>query len=243
MRVMLVHGWHMTGLELVLLGLRLRRAGFVVERFRYRSRREAPREAGRRLADQLREIDGSVALVGHSLGGHVIRHAVAGLAGSTEPDGGMAVPSSRSDTSAAACGARRPEARVSAVVFLGSPLAGSAVARRLFEQGGWRRRWLGCAWSGGLDGRSPLVRGVPTLMIAGVRPGWSRWLTHGLAIPNDGTVALSETRAEDVVEHRSFATGHMGLVVNRLVAQTLIEFLLCIADGETPGIRRESASD
>ncbi|MFO8004538.1 esterase/lipase family protein [Thioalkalivibrio sp.] len=196
--VVTVHGWHMTGLEMLPLRRRLRQAGYEVHAFRYASRRETPEQAARRLAAVLEEVPGDVVhLVAHSLGGAVVRHLFA----------------------------IAPVQRPGRIVMLGSPLAGSRAAARMAGSG-IGRRWLGAAMDRGLLGGSPLLQGRGIGMIAGNRGlGLGSLLPGLLPRPHDGTVAVQETQAPDVTRHLQVPYGHFRLVFSRRVADAVIRFL------------------
>lgn len=196
--VVTIHGWHMTGLEMLLLRRRLRKRGFEVRAFRYASRRETPEQAARRLAAYLDRVPGDVVhLVAHSLGGMVVRHLFA-LA---------------------------PVQRPGRIVMLGSALAGSRVAARVarYSLGRW---WLGAALERGLLGGSPTLHGRGVGMIAGNRGfGLGRLVPGALSRPHDGSVAVAETETPDVFRHLQVPYGHFGLLIARPVADAVADFL------------------
>ncbi|WP_018938742.1 MULTISPECIES: triacylglycerol lipase [unclassified Thioalkalivibrio] len=195
--VVMVHGWHMPGLEMALLGRRLRAAGHEVHGFRYASRRQTPEQAARALAAFLEDVPGDlVHLVAHSLGGVIVRHLFEVA----------------------------PVQRPGRIVMLGSPLQGSRVAARLAQNriGRW---WLGAALDRGLLGGSPVLRGRDVGMIAGSKPfGPGPWVAP-LPDPHDGTVAVDETRGPEVSRHLTMPVSHFGMLVNRLLVQETLHFL------------------
>lgn len=207
--VVLVHGLWMTGLELTLVARRVRRCGFAPLRFRYRS-------LGRPVSDNAGRLAGFVAglgrtgvhLVGHSLGGLVILRALS----------------------------EYPELPVGRVVLLGTPVAGSSVARRLGASAAGRKL-LGRSLRQGLDGEGAArPEGRQVGVIAGtIGVGVGR-LVGGLAQPSDGTVAVAETRLPGAAGCTVAAT-HMGLVVSREAAQQVCTFLRLgrFADGNRSG--------
>lgn len=196
--VVTVHGWHMTGLEMLLLRRRLRHAGYEVRAFRYASRRQTPEQASRRLAAYLEEVPGDVVhLVAHSLGGIVVRHLFA----------------------------IAPVQRPGRIVMLGSALTGSRAAARV-ARSALGRRWLGGALDRGLLGGSPLLQGRGVGMIAGSQGlGLGSLLPTLLPQPHDGTVAVQETEAPDVTRHLQVPNGHFGLLFSPRVADSVIRFL------------------
>jgi pimeloyl-ACP methyl ester carboxylesterase len=196
--VVLVHGIWMSGLELLLLERRLRRCGFRTRRFHYRSLRRPVRHNAAQLARRVRALPaGRIHLVGHSLGGLVILQAL-------QDD---------------------PALVTGRVVLLGSPVGGSAVARRAARHR--LLRWLiGRATEQGLLGDGPRWRGWQSLgMIAGRCSFGIGRLLGGLSGVNDGVVNLEETRVEGVRDSIVVDTTHIGLVISRLVAAQVCAFL------------------
>ncbi len=197
--VVLLHGIWMVGSTLRPLAARLLRAGWSVEALAYRSVTGGPDRAVSALVARMLERGrqhASVHVVGHSLGGLVAVAAVCS---------GVDLPRGR-------------------IVCLGSPLAGSAVARRLgcLPGGAWatgRSHRILCE---GLEAARP-SREVG--MIAGTRAlGVGRWLVR-FDGPSDGTVAVSETRASWLADHCVHPTTHTGLLVSREVAHAVDRFL------------------
>lgn len=196
---LLLHGIWMVGSTLRPLAAHLRRAGWSVEIFGYPSVTGGPERAVPALRERLVERGrqhAAVHVVGHSLGGLV---AVAAACSET------ALPPGR-------------------IVCIGSPLAGSAVARRL------DRLPLGTLATGrshallceGLAAARPL-REVG--IIAGTRAlGIGRLLSR-FDGPGDGTVAVSETRVPWLTDHCVHPATHTGLLVSREVADTVDRFL------------------
>ena len=181
------------------LATRLERGGLVTERFGY-STRATPAVGAERLADRLAgRAEPPRHLVAHSLGGIVLAHLV-----------------ERHPTLLPA------ETRI---VLLGTPLAGSAVAQRL-ACGRIGRRLLAGSLVGGLDGQAPAWRAAHTLMIAGTRPvGPGRLVPGALVGPNDGTVAVDETRVPGLAAHRCLPVNHFGLLLSAPVAEATAAFL------------------
>ena len=110
------------------------------------------------------------------------------------------------------------------LLLIGSPINGSKVAQKL-TQLGWDKALLKHA-------AKPLSRGIKlplkkrqTMMIAGDSPyGLGRFITS-LDSCHDGTVALSETKADWLDDHRVVHTSHMGLLNNREAKQLALDFL------------------
>lgn len=194
-RVILLHGLWMAGITMWPLARRLREEGFQPEILGYSTIRRSPRAAMGALLERLR-AGGAAHVVGHSMGGLVTLHALRA----------------------------EPDAPVGRVVCLGSPLCGSAAAGEL----------AGFRLSGLYFGRSRkiLLEGCDSWperfevgMIAGSAPyGLGRFFGRFQG-EHDGTVAVAETRAPGLADHRVVRTSHMGLLLSREVAVQAIHFL------------------
>jgi pimeloyl-ACP methyl ester carboxylesterase len=196
--VVLVHGIWMSSLELALLAWRLRRCGYRTLRFRYRSLRRPVRHNAACLARRVRQLPaGQIHLVGHSLGGLVVLQALQD----------------------------HPDLITGRLVLLGSPVGGSAVARRIAA----RRmlRWIiGRSGEQGLLGGGPRWQGIQPLgVIAGTRSLGIGRLLGGLSGVNDGVVNLEETIIEGVPDSLVVESSHMGLLTSRRVAAQVCAFL------------------
>ncbi|MFN2381437.1 MAG: esterase/lipase family protein [Guyparkeria sp.] len=181
------------------LARRLRQAGFEPVLFGYPSR-TSPARIAERFGQWLNEHDPPPDhFVAHSLGGIVLAHLFV----------------------------RHPELGPTRgrIVLLGSPLAGSAIARRLAE---WRvGRWLlgGSLHSGLADG-GPAWTTTDTLMLAGTRPiGPGRLVPQSLTGPNDGTVSVAETLDAGLAAHRCLPVNHFALLWSGQVAAAVIDYL------------------
>ena len=197
--IALIHGLWMGPWALRPLAGRLQRADLNPARFGY-STRTTPAASADRLADWLsRQPSMPRHLIAHSLGGIVLAHLI-----DRHPH------------------LLSPETRI---VLLGSPLAGSKVARRLARHS-LGRRLLAGSLVDGLDGKGPAWRAAHTLMIAGTRPiGPGRLVPGALDGPNDGTVAVAETRVPGITAHQCLPVNHFGLLLSATVAETAIDFL------------------
>jgi pimeloyl-ACP methyl ester carboxylesterase len=196
--VVLVHGIWMHGLEMLLLARRLRRCGYRTRLFNYRSVRRSVRHNAARLARRVRQFPaGRVHLVGHSLGGLVILQAMQD----------------------------NPGLITGRIVLLGSPVGGSAVARRIARRRALR--WLiGRSGEQGLLDGGPLWRGAQSLgVIAGRRSLGIGRLMGGLSGANDGVVNVAETRIEGAQDRIVVENTHVGLLFSRRVAAQVCAFL------------------
>ncbi|HTO49456.1 MAG TPA: alpha/beta fold hydrolase [Burkholderiales bacterium] len=197
--VLLVHGLWMNRVVMLYLARQLRERGFAARAVGYYSAMHDLARNARRLAEAIAELDSPrVHLVAHSLGGVV---ALAALRD-------------------------RPDERVRRVVLLGSPLAGSASGRSLAA-----RRWgaplLGTTRA--LWGDMPRLEippGVEAGAIAGVRRlGLGRFIGLDVPAPNDGVVAVEETRHPQLADHLVMPVAHSEMLLSSAVARQAAAFL------------------
>jgi hypothetical protein len=118
-------------------------------------------------------------------------------------------------------------------VLLGSPLNGSAVARKAARVPG-SAKLLG-------EARTVLERGFASLppgpevgMIAGSRSLGLGWVVGGTGGTGDGTVAVGETRLEGLQDHLVLPVTHTGLLFSRKVARRVNCFLRSGSFSRTP---------
>ncbi len=195
--VVLVHGAIVSGWEMGLLARRLRRAGHLVRIFPYRSMRHGLEENVERLRAFVAATPGeTVHLVGHSMGGVLVRHLFE----------------------------RDPDPRPGRLVALGSPFLDCWVGRRaggLHDAliGRTVRDHLD-------GPRDPAWRGArPFGVVAGTYPLGVGVLLSGLPRPSDGVVLLEETRLGGIADHLTFRLAHFGLLASRRCAAQVAHFL------------------
>lgn len=197
--IVVIHGLWMNGASMDLLRRRLEPHGFKMHVFRYSSVRESLGANAARLADFVAAIPGErVHMLGHSLGGVLVR---------------------------AMLDVGRPQ-RPGRVVCLGSPFTGSQIAARIARWPSGSRligKSIGdlLACGGFADWRPPLELGV----VAGRVPiGFGR-LVGGFDEPNDGTVAVAETRVQGATDHIVLPVSHFSMLWSRLVLDQVLAFL------------------
>lgn len=196
--VIIVHGLWMHGLVMLPLQRQLARQGFAMRRLSY------PSWSGR--------LDGNVAalaafaasapgerlhVVAHSLGGLLALHWLAGGA----------------------------DARVARLVMLGSPTAGCHCATWL-QRHGPLARLVGHSLPAALA-RVPtrLPGDIDVGIVAGTRPIGLGRLIPGLPKPNDGVVAVAETRWPDTHDRIELPVTHAGMLLSKDCADQTANFL------------------
>ena len=204
--VVLVHGLWFGAWSMRLLGRRLRRAGFATRSFRYRSIRGA-------LDDHAAALS-SFASPGAREGLHFVVHSLGGLVTLRMLAGHPELPAGR-------------------VVLLGSPLNGSAVASKAARIPGFARM-LGGVRPALEAGFTRLPPGWEVGMIAGSRGMGLGLLVGGTSGAGDGTVAVSETRADGLQDHLLMPVTHTGLLFSRSVARQVTSFLRSGSFSGTP---------
>jgi len=197
--VVVVHGLWMPGTETLLIRRRLHAAGFATHLFRYRSVAKGLQANATRLAEFLAHVPGdTVHMIGHSLGGVLILEALT----------------------------QREFAREGRIVCLGSPLQGSRTAAVLAGSRPGRRLIGRCMQDLLERGRLTRYSGERTVgIIAGDLPvGFGR-LVGGLIGPNDGTVAVEETRLRGAADHIVLPVSHFSLLWSTEVHRQILCFL------------------
>jgi len=194
-RVTIVHGLWMGAWAMRPLAAKLAAAGYQPSLFSYPTRTRGIERNAQALAEHLRQNFGSepARLVGHSLGGVVALHAMQML-------GELA----------------------GSAVLLGSPINGSATAERFSDWPG-AKALLGEARKGLTTGSAPKPSEAwEVRMIAGTRRLGLGVLVSAAGEPGDGTVAVYETQADWLVEHRVMPETHSSMLMSRAVADQVI---------------------
>lgn len=196
--VVLVHGLYMHGIAMIPLHRRLSACGFSARKFSYPSLRRTTPENADALHRYLQELSAAtVHFLCHSLGGLVVR------------------------TMMLQCDWQRP----GRVLTLGTPHLGCYVAKQLNANSAlaWS---LGKSFRHGLDGDVPpwpKDREVGT--IAGDKPVGAGRAVPGLPKPNDGTIAVAETRLGRGYPHVVLAETHSSMLLSSRVASYACAYL------------------
>jgi pimeloyl-ACP methyl ester carboxylesterase len=202
MRVLLVHGLNRTPLSLFGLAFALRRAGLHTQFFGYSPTLETLPRIVHRLTDRLQDLappGQPVGLVGHSLGGLLLRMALSAV----------------------------PELPVCRLVMLGTPnrpprMAMLAVRWRVFR---WLTRECGRFLASTEAIPALPVPTVPYTLIAGTAGYRGPWCLFGDE-PNDGIVGASEIPIRETDRPEWFPVWHTTMMddpaVRRAVVATMI---------------------
>ena len=198
--IVLVHGLWMNGMDMSWLKRRLRKHGYTVRQFRYRSMCRPPAYNARALGRFVDALPHPTAhFVGHSLGGIVIRHFFA----------------------AHAPGDLRP----GRVVTLGTPHTNSSAAARL-RRCATGRAVLGKSVERGLGGDIPPWSGERELgSIAGTYRLGLGILLPNIPKPNDSAVTVAETRLPNMTDHLRLRVSHLGMLLSPTVAMQCAHFI------------------
>jgi pimeloyl-ACP methyl ester carboxylesterase len=198
--VVYVHGLWMPGEESLVLKTRLSREfGLALHAFRYSAATTAMNLISERLAEFVHALASpEVHFVGHSLGGLVIYRFLERFP--DQPPGRVVFLGTPSVASRAA----EHAARFAPIAHL----MGQSVAEELLQPR--ERRWSQARALGIVAGTQPL--------------GLGQLLAH-FREPNDGTVAVSETRMPGATDHISLPVSHLGMLVSARVAHQTGRFL------------------
>ncbi|MFT7459341.1 MAG: pimeloyl-ACP methyl ester carboxylesterase [Planctomycetota bacterium] len=195
--VVLVHGLWVNGLDMSLLRHRLS-THYATHQFSYNSVAYEPAENAERLNDFLSTITSdTIHFVGHSLGGLVIRHLFH----------------------------QYPQQKPGRVITLGTPHNQSHSARQL-SRFLPTKILLGKSIHKGLLGELPDWSAARELgSMAGTLRFGLGLIIPGLADPNDGTVAVEETRLAGMTDHLTLRVSHFGLILSLKASNAVVKFL------------------
>jgi pimeloyl-ACP methyl ester carboxylesterase len=183
------------------LARRLRRQGFTVHAFSYPSVRADLSTNAERLAGFLDTLDAdTVHLVGHSLGGILIR----------------------------ALFHHHPQQKPGRIVTLGTPHGGSRVAQHLSRYAFWcwaMGKGVIKLLAGAPQHWTPPPREIG--VICGTHSfGMGRLLVRHLPRPNDGLLTVKESAFPAAREHLALPVSHTGMLFSREVADQVGQFLM-----------------
>lgn len=196
--VILVHGLWMRGLVMLPHQRWLRAEGFAAHRFTYPSWRDGLDDNVRMLSACIRETPGSVIhLVAHSLGGVLASQMLS----------------------------QAPDARIGRIVLLGTPYAachcGFTIGATPMLSGMVGRTFAD--WFN--QPRPSLPPAIEIGVIAGTRRISFGRLIPGLPQPNDGLIAVEETRLPTATDSIALHVSHTGMLVSRACAGQIASFI------------------
>ncbi|MDN5753860.1 MAG: alpha/beta hydrolase [Nitrosospira sp.] len=196
--VVLVHGLWMVGWVMRLMGMRLRRCGFHPVFFSYPSMRGSLSQNALLLSRLVAGLAAQrIHFIGHSLGGLLVLQMLA----------------------------EYPDRRIGRIVLAGSPYNGSCVATKL-ARGRPGRYILGRSLLQWLNRKPPAPEGVARYelgVIAGRRSMGAGRLIARLPRPNDGVVAVEETRTPNTSDRIVLDVNHSGMLLSpELVRQACL---------------------
>ena len=198
--VVYVHGLWMPGEESLFLRHRLAQEfSLTLHSFRYSAAASTMSAVTARLEAFVRELRSPVVhLLGHSLGGLVIYRFLE----------------------------RFPEQPAGGVVFLGTPCVGSRAAERAARFGPIAHLMGQSVAEELLQPRERRwTHSRPLGIIAGTQPLGVGQLLADFAEPNDGTIAVSETRMPGAADHLLLPVSHLGMLLSARVAHETGLFL------------------
>lgn len=209
--VVLIHGLHQNTWLMQNIARFLRTHGFLVYSFRYYSLKDTIYTHSTRLYQFLQQKQlHNVHLIGHSLGGLVIRQFL-------------------SDQERLSTINAHNTINIHKIITLGTPHQGSTVAhysKKLFPI------LLGNSYAHALDGTAPPIHKDRTIgVIAGNKP-----LGLGLPIlhyhnrkhqkqPHDGTVYVFETQIDHLTDHITLPVSHTSMLRDSRVFEQIVYFL------------------
>ena len=196
--VVLLHGLWANSTSMSLLQRRMNDAGLATEHFSYASFAMSPAENAQQLQTYIQNIDcEKIHFVCHSLGGLVVRHLFDSF----------------------------PDQRPGQIVTLGTPHQPCEAAGK-FSNYLPGKMMLGNSIDRGLLGDTPAWNSSNKLgSIAGTLRFGLGMVISGIPRPNDGTVAVEETRLDGMHDHLCMNASHFGLLLSRTAAEQTRHFI------------------
>ena len=201
--IIFIHGIWSSRASFVQLAARVRKHGYKVHYFDYRSVTRSPEENAAKLNAFIEDIDApKIHLVGHSLGGLVLKHFMHHYAHTS----------------------------IDKVIMLGTPINGSEIAKTLNENDA-SRLVLGRAVENALLGGAPdWPKGRPLAMVAGKKGvgigniilGARDDAFSGLS---DGVVKLEETMSHEVTHHCVIPESHTMMLFSKHASKAVLAYL------------------
>jgi hypothetical protein len=202
MQILFVHGMGRSPLSGAPLLYRLRNKGYTTNSFAYSAALENFASISDRLFRKITQIaaQGEYVLIGHSLGGVLLRSALSGLPATNKAP--------------------------THVFLLGSPVSVSRMAKKLSEGALYRLLTGDCGQLLSSNERMAKINGlaVPNTSIVGIK-GINGKYSPFLDEPNDGIVAVSEASADWIDEEIRVPVIHTFLPSSALVSDILLKVI------------------
>ncbi|MCG6366901.1 esterase/lipase family protein [Vibrio fluvialis] len=197
MKIIILHGLYMHGFVMQPLGQRLSKLGYYTEVLSYNTVAIKDEKVFRAIDEALASDQPNV-LVGHSLGGLMIKHYLA---------------------------SRRPSAaQISHVVTIGSPLKGASIVGKIQQMG--FGAILGNSTQFGLETHEDEWQFEQKLgSIAGTVAFGMRRVLMGNQLMSDGTVTVDETKIAGMTDHLETRTTHTSMIYSTYVARQIDHFI------------------
>ncbi|NOI56041.1 esterase/lipase family protein [Vibrio coralliilyticus] len=198
MKIIILHGLYMHGIAMQPLSQKLRSYGYNTQTISYNSVSIDEHKVFSTIDSALSHTEPNV-LVGHSLGGLIIKHYLA----SRRPD----------------------EKQISHVVAVGSPLRGASIVSRIQDLG--MGAVLGNAADFGLEEHEDVWRFPQKLgSIAGTMAVGARaLLMMGNQTLSDGTVTVEETTIDGMTDHIEVHSAHTSMIYTSFVPKQIDQFI------------------
>lgn len=198
MKIIILHGLYMHGLVMQPLSLRLKKLGYQTQTLTYNTVNIDEEKVCQSIDKALSTTTGNV-LVGHSLGGLMIKHYLA---------------------------SRRPALQqISHVVAIGSPLKGASIVTKIQELG--LGAMLGNSPKHGLNMHEDIWDFPQKLgSIAGTIPLGARpFLLMDTQTMSDGTVTVEETKISGMTDHVLTKNSHTSMIYSRYIPDQIDHFI------------------
>ncbi|RZR16848.1 triacylglycerol lipase [Vibrio vulnificus] len=199
MKIIMLHGLYMHGLVMQPLSLRLKKLGYQTQTLTYNTVNIDEEKVFQSIDKALSTTTGNV-LVGHSLGGLMIKHYLA---------------------------SRRPALQqISHVVAIGSPLKGASIVTKIQELG--LGAMLGNSPKHGLNMHEDIWDFPQKLgSIAGTIPLGARpFLLMDTQTMSDGTVTVEETKISGMTDQVLTKNSHTSMIYSRYIPDQIDHFIL-----------------
>ncbi len=197
MKIIILHGLYMHGVAMLPLGQRLEKLGYDTEVVSYNTVSIDENKVFPAI-DKAIDPNQVNILVGHSLGGIVIKRYLASRQPSTE--------------------------QISHVVAIGSPLTGASVVGKIQQLG--LGILLGNSGKFGLEKHEDTWKFPQKLgSLAGTVPVGVRSILMGIDKHSDGTVTVDETRISGMTAHQEVKSTHTAMIYSSCVAEQIDYFI------------------